>query len=138
LARLGELLRTATATFTWPAAAGGGGASAGVATELLLLARNLLVSETPTGLAVCGALPDEWLGQNFEVLDAPTRSGHMSYAVRWHGHRPALLWELSPPAAERDADAARSRSVTITAPGLDAAFSSTELRGEVLLEGPRP
>ena len=139
LARVSDLLRVATATFTWPGGASDEATSVTAAAELLLLARNLLVCETSTGLAVCGALPDEWLGQNFEVHDAPTRFGHMSYAVRWHGHRPALLWELSPPAAERDADAdaARARSVTITAPGLDATFSSTESRGEVLLEGPR-
>ena len=59
------------------------------------------------------------------VHDAPTHFGHLSYAVRWHGPRPALLWELKPhPGVGR---------VTLTAPGLDPGWSSTEFRGESLL-----
>ena len=57
--------------------------------------------------------------------DAPTHFGKLSYAVRWHGDRPAMLWELEP----HDADA----TVRLTAPGLDATWASTERRGEALL-----
>jgi hypothetical protein len=45
--------------------------------------------------------------------------------VRWHGDRPALLWELEPHEGVGP--------VRLTAPGLDAAWSSTERTGEVLL-----
>ena len=70
-------------------------------------------------------LPDEWMGRSLGVHDAPTHHGLLSYAVRWHGERPALLWELQPhPGVER---------VTLTAPGLDPDWSSDELRGEALL-----
>ena len=80
------------------------------------------------GLALCSLLPDEWLGQGFEVHDAPTHFGTMSYAVRWHGARPALLWEL---VAHDDID-----GVQLTAPGLDPDWSTTERSGEALLSAP--
>ena len=51
-------------------------------------------------------LPDAWLGQGIEVHDAPTHHGVLSFAVRWHGDRPALLWELTPHADARRAGAA--------------------------------
>ena len=42
-------------------------------------------------------LPANWLGINFEVFDLPTSgTGTISFAVRWHGDRPAMLWEQSP------------------------------------------
>ena len=42
-------------------------------------------------------LPPTWLGHNFEVFGVPaTASGTVAYAVRWHGDRPAVLWEQSP------------------------------------------
>jgi hypothetical protein len=70
-------------------------------------------------------LPEGWAGQPIEVHDAPTPYGRLSFAVRWHGDRPALLWEL---------DRYPNRPVPrLTAPGLDASWSSTEPRGEALL-----
>jgi len=59
------------------------------------------------------------------VHDVPTHAGRLSYAVRWHGERPALLWELSPHEA--------TTITRITAPGLDPSWSSEDLAGEALL-----
>ena len=70
-------------------------------------------------------VPDAWLGQGWEVHDAPTRHGRLSYAVRWHGDRPALLWDLEP---HRSLDAVR-----LTVPGLDPTWSTTDPKGEALL-----
>jgi hypothetical protein len=70
---------------------------------------------------------DEWLGRDVEVHDAPTSAGPLSYAVRWHGARPALLWHHD-----------RRRPVTLTAPKLDPAWSTTEARGEALLAPVEP
>ena len=64
--------------------------------------------------------PREWIGQPIDVRDAPTRRGPVSCSVRWHGERPALLWE-------------GPADTTFTAPGLDPAWSSREARGEALL-----
>ncbi len=78
------------------------------------------------GLALCSMLPGEWLGQPIEVHDAPTHGGRLSFGVRWHGARPAVLWELQPHPWV-------TGPVTLTAPGLDPSWSSTERRGEALL-----
>lgn len=87
--------------------------------------RSQLVDDTRDRcLALLPLVPDDWLGQGLEVHDAPTASGMLSFAVRWHGARPALLWDLEP---------RRDDVVTLTAPALDPAWSSVERRGEALL-----
>jgi hypothetical protein len=41
-------------------------------------------------------MPAEWLGHNFEVHGVPTGAASaVSFAVRWHGDRPAVLWECT-------------------------------------------
>ncbi|HEV3225826.1 MAG TPA: hypothetical protein VGZ52_03305, partial [Acidimicrobiales bacterium] len=136
LTRLAWMLDAATPTWTWPEAIHprlpggcmGDGHHGWAAADFLSLVRNLLVREvsaSPAALALCSLLPNDWLGRGIEVHDAPTHFGTMSFAVRWHEERPALLWELDP---HPDVDA-----VHLTAPGLDAAWSSDERRGEALL-----
>ena len=140
LDRLGWLLGAATPTWTWPEAIhpqlGGGcmgdGHHGWAAAEFLSFVRALLVQEVTApdggaGLALCSMLPEAWLGQGIEVHDAPTHHGVVSFAVRWHGDRPVLLWELTPHAGEPDAP------VRLTAPGLDPAWSTTEPAGEAPL-----
>jgi len=135
LDRLEWLLDAATPTYTWPEAIHpqlgtgcmGDGHHGWAAADFLSLVRELLVRETPDGgLALCSMLPDAWIGQGIEVHDAPTAYGKVSFAVRWHDERPALLWELHP-----HADV--TSTVTISAPGLDPTWSSTDVRGEALL-----
>jgi hypothetical protein len=105
------------------------------AAELLTFVRDLLVREVDAGddvdggLALSSLVPTGWYGQGWEVHDAPTAQGHLSYAVRWHGDRVALLWEL--------ASHEGVGPVRLTAPGLDPSWSTTERRGEALL-GPVP
>jgi hypothetical protein len=82
----------------------------------------MLLRETTDGsLALCTLYPPEWAGLPIEVHEAPTHFGRISYAVRWHGERPALLWECERP------------GVRLIAPGLDRSWSSTEPAGEALL-----
>ena len=93
----------------------------------LLAARSLLVVERgphlarPDRLAVLPVVPDAWLGQPVELHDAPTDFGRFGFAVRWHGDRPAILWELD----ARDPD----RPFRLEAPGLDPTWSTTEPGG---------
>ncbi len=81
-------------------------------------------------LACGGALlavgfPPLWLGQSFDVYGIPVAdTTTVSYAIRWHGERPALLWEQSGPAVE------------LTAPLLAPAWSSSEPKGETLWPPP--
>jgi hypothetical protein len=91
---------------------------------LLRAVRDLLVGASDDGsLVLLAELPDEWRGQGLEVHDAPTLAGRVSYAVRWHGPRPALLWECE-------------RPIPLRAPGLDPSWSTSEPRGEALLAAP--
>jgi hypothetical protein len=131
--RINWLVEIASATFTWPDAldpasrkgAAGEGHSAWAAAWFVSLLRDLLVSEEDGGLAICNVLPQEWEGQGLEVHDAATSYGKLSFAVRWHGPRPALLWDLAlgPGAGE----------IRLRAPGLDPEWSATSARGEALL-----
>ena len=115
---------------SWSLAGDGHHAPTGAA--FLGFVRSMLVREVDRdlaaggpALALCGLLPPEWRGQGIEVHDAPTDHGHLSYAVRWHGERPALLWELEP---HQGCD-----PVVLVAPGLDPDWSCSEPRGEALL-----
>jgi len=128
--RLRWMLEAATSTFTWPEAIhprlGGGcmgdGHHGWAAADFLSFVRQVLVRETPEGgLAVCTLFPPEWAGQDVEVHEAPTHLGRVSYALRWHGDRPALLWECERP------------GVPLTAPGLDRSWATNEPTGEALL-----
>jgi hypothetical protein len=118
IGQLPRLLDAASPTWTWP--------EAGPTTiEFCSVVRNLLVREAQGGLVLLTRWPDSWLGQAVEVRDAPTHAGLLSYAVRWHGDRPALLWELR----RRDT----SRPTRLRAPGLDPSWTTDEPDGEVLL-----
>jgi hypothetical protein len=64
-----------------------------------------------------------WLGQSIAAHDVPLRAGPCSFAVRWHGARPALLWDV--PAG-----------FTVQARALDPDWSSTEPVGDTLLAEP--
>jgi len=128
--RLRRVLDGATPTFAWPEVVhprlGGGCGGAGhhgeAAAAFLDVVRRALVRETPAGgLALLPVFPPEWAGQPLEVHDAPTHHGRISYALRWHGDRPALLWHC-----ER-------AGVALAIPGLDRSFSTTEQSGEALL-----
>jgi hypothetical protein len=108
-----------------PSAAGAGWAEvrarvADADAALLAVLRAVVVRETDEAVELLGDWPPDWIGQPIDVRDAPTRGGPVSYAVRWHGDRPALLWEV--PDGRR-----------VTAPGLDPAWSASEPRGEALL-----
>ena len=106
-----EMLRTASPTWTWAGPDDGHELDVGAA--LLVGARGLLVNETEGDepeLVLSQHIPPDWFGQGWEVHDLPTAHGRLSYAVRWHGDRPALLWELvgwpgAAPGAHHDAPA---------------------------------
>jgi len=86
-----------------------------------------LANSSTDGLDLLGDVPDAWLGGGVEVHGLATPHGRLGFAIRWHGERPALLWEL-----ERHDD----RPVVLRVPGLDTAFSTVEASGEVLLAAP--
>lgn len=118
----------ASSTGAWLGPGPGGrivGHDLAASAALITAVRNLLVTERHGGLALLAHHPDAWYGGGVEAHDVPTAAGKISYAVRWHGTRPALLWDLSPHEGVGP--------VTLTIPGLDPSWSTTEVRGETLL-----
>ncbi len=138
LDRLEWLVDAAGPDRAWPASinprTGAGCAGAAwspvVAAAFVELVADLLcvVDETRGELAVLPVMPEGWLGAGIEAHGLCTPLGVVSFAVRWHGERPALLWEVEPHPG--------IGTVRLTAPGLDAGWSSTELRGDALLSAP--
>ena len=106
-------------------AAFGGDGPSGI--EALL---DCLVAETPNQLMMLPALPESWQGASVDVRSLETRHGRLSFSVRWHGSRPALLWELAP--ADRSAIGRAADGVTLLC-GLDPSWSASSLEGEALL-----
>jgi hypothetical protein len=73
----------------------------------------------PTGI------PAAWLGQNFEVHGVPAGSETVvSFAVRWHGTRPAVLWEQT------------GAPLTLTSTRVAPDWSGDQLTGEALWPAP--
>jgi hypothetical protein len=115
--------RAAAADASWA----GVEALAGLVDARFLLAlRQVLVSEVaPDRLVLLSDWPPRWRGAPIEVHGIPTRAGAVSYAVRWHGDRPALLWDAP-------------TGVRLRIPGLDPAWETDVATGEALLSpGPR-
>ncbi len=88
--------------------------------EFLNVLRSALVGEAAGTIELLHDWPAEWRGLPLDVRDAPTRLGLVSYSLRWHDERVALLWDA--PAG-----------ATVSIPGLDPEWSTTEARGETLL-----
>lgn len=131
-------LAEASTTTTWPGPGQAGGSVARLVGDdlaaqanFVLAVRGLLLAEREDGIAIVPHHPDAWYGGGIEVHEAPTNFGTFSFAVRWHGTRPALLWQLDPHPGVGP--------VTLTAPGLDPTWRTVEPRGETLLsEVPTP
>ena len=77
------------------------------------------------GADLLGGLPPAWFGQGVEIHRAPAGvpGATVSFGVRWHGDRPAVLWDAS-------------AEVRLTATAFDAAWSASGDRGEALLAAP--
>jgi hypothetical protein len=89
----------------------------------LLTVRQSLVYEHRGHVDLLPGFRSEWLGQNVAVHDAPLRAGRLSFALRWHGARPALLWDAPP-------------DVALRIPALDPSWSTAGGAGETLLVAP--
>jgi hypothetical protein len=90
---------------------------------------DAVVVEGREGPVVLPSWPSAWWGQSVEAHGVRTRWGAVSYGVRWHGERPAILWEVEPaPGADVDGVAP-----VLTAPALDPSWRGVGWSGEALL-----
>jgi hypothetical protein len=92
-------------------------------TGVLAEIRAALVKEAAGAIELVPGFRTAWLGQSIAAHDVPLRQGVCSFAVRWHGPRPALLWDVPP-------------GTVVRANALDPSWSSTEPVGETLLAEP--
>jgi hypothetical protein len=77
------------------------------------------------GALLPDGLPASWHGANFEVYGVPIgAASSVSYAVRWHGERPAVLWETT------------GDPVPLSAPAIDADWRGVGSTGEALWAAP--
>jgi hypothetical protein len=78
-----------------------------------------------TGELLPIGLPSGWLGANFEVHGLPIApDASVSYALRWHGARPAVLWEID------------GALTPLRSPVMAPDWSSAEAKGEALWPAP--
>lgn len=126
-AEVQELVAAASATGTWSTTD-----ETAEAARFVAAARSLLVDDRGADLIVLPEYPSAWRGGGAEVHEISTKHGRLSYAIRWHGYRPALLWQLEPPTGRTPTGQA---GVTIRCPALDETWSTTDPRGETLLSG---
>ena len=87
----------------------------------------------PTADLLAAGIPEAWWGANFEVHGLPIGPfSTVSYAVRWHGDRPAVLWETN-------ATQTNPRTIlTLTAAAVAPGWSTIEAAGEALWPSPAP
>jgi hypothetical protein len=86
--------------------------------------QRLVAPVTDGAVLLVDGLPADWAGNHFEVYGLPNGAGGtVSYAVRWHGARPAVLWEQT------------GAAVTLTSP-LAPQWTTTDAKGETLWPQP--
>lgn len=117
--RLAEAGRISDLALASPEIAGTVRQIAWIESQLVAQRRDGVIEICPCGI------DKSWLGVNFECHKLLASPEHLiSYAVRWHGEKPALLWEIDGPVGTK-----------VAASAIDRTFSSTEMRGETLLSG---
>jgi hypothetical protein len=96
--------------------------------EVCLLTRRLAAEQADQAIDLfAGWATADLLGQAIAIHAVDTPIGKVSAAIRWHGERPALLWEtLSAPADH----------IELRCSALDPTWTTTQRSGEALLQVP--
>ncbi len=87
----------------------------------------LVLDSRRNRIDLLGEVPPDWFGRPVDIRGFGTLWGRVSFSVRWHGRRPALLWERT---GSHD-------QVELRCTGLDGSWSSVQRQGETLLAEPR-
>lgn len=112
-ARVVEHLRAASPALAFP----------GGPIPFLRAVRAVVARDADSGVDLLPGFPPDWLGRDLAVHGVPTAAGPVSFAVRWHGERPALLWEAP-------------EGIRLTASRLDPLWEASGGSGEALLGAP--
>jgi hypothetical protein len=87
-----------------------------------------IATETDDGVDLFVGFEEDDAGRPVEAFELPTRWGLLSVALRWHGPRPAILWEID----AWDDDRPFGLPV-LRAPRLDETWTGRDQRGDALL-----
>ena len=68
-----------------------------------------------------------WLGANLDVRKLATPAGRLSFSLRWHGSRPALLWDVEEPTGV---------ALELRCSAIDPMWRGEGSKGEALLQAP--
>ncbi len=98
-----------------------------LAIGLVSWCRRLVIDGADRSVDLLPGVRRSWYGQPVSFSRLPVAGSRLSCALRWHGARPALLWEF---------DAAIPEGHRVTCTALDPTFESFEPSGEVLLGVP--
>lgn len=91
--------------------------------------RHLVVDSRRAGaVSLLSDLAPRWRGRAIDVLNAPIGTATVSYGLRWHGPRPALLWSVE---AEGDETLPQ-----LDLRAIDPNWTTNEPNGEALLADP--
>ncbi len=108
-------------------------ATDGDGAALLALRFGLVDDDGVAGPDLLAGWQPGWRGRALEAHGLPTAFGSLAFALRWHGARPALLWELAGAVPSR---VTATGGPTVRANRLDPAFASDLRQGEALLAEP--
>lgn len=90
---------------------------------------SVFVRDTPSSIELLAGWDEVWFEKPIEINHIATRLGSVSFALRWSGNRPILLWEIEPATGvERDL-----HDPIITAPVLDPHWHAHGWIGEAML-----
>ena len=87
-----------------------------------------MVADRDQGIEVLGGWSPSWAGSSIDAAGVPTRWGRVSFALRWHGERPALLWEVEP------WEPGGLPPLRTASPVIDPTWSSLDAAGEAVSE----
>jgi hypothetical protein len=98
---------------------------AATAAATVAAVRAGLVGDDGDAVDLAPGYDETWRGRSVDVVDLPVDAGTLSYAIRWHGDRPAVLWDLT-----------AKKATPLRARVIDPTWSTREPRGEALLAAP--
>jgi hypothetical protein len=129
LARLGDAATMGDRYDGAGVPAGELGFDPGAVAARALAAIDLAVVDGVHGPVLLSGWPAQWWGRSVEAHGVHTRWGRASFGLRWHGNRPAVLWQI-------DADPrvpVDGAAPVLTCPALDPSWRGEGWSGEALL-----
>ena len=94
------------------------------------LLESVAVLDADGAVDLLRGLAPEWRGQSIEARNVPTPAGRLSFAIRWHGPRAALLWDVVP--LDRTAGPT-AEPLRLRASVIDPTWSGSGAKGDALL-----